>query len=425
MGLSKGSLKMNASKKELEENMEAATTKTNDVVEYVDYCSLSVEQIRKMATGTDEDREDGFTPLMKEQQDDDGTGTTTSFAVDKHDILKVQEMSFWEETMCLLFLAFIVPNGIFTIPPTLFVIGKYLVGDIKLTFTIFGIFLVPLAILPQAFIPSRLQSFLAIQVCKYFSFRFVIEQRPESPPPSSLDNKNSKKDNNKNGKNQYRPSIMVAPPHGVFPYGNILSVLSFPALYGCTFRGLASSAALRPPIFKQILRSIGIVDASRHVARNTLENGESIGISTGGVAEIFFTNDDDECILLKERIGLIKLAIRTGTNIVPCYLFGNTKLLNCWAGEGIPGGRYVLEKISRKIGFALILIHGRFFLPIPFRKPVLGVMSKPIPTHHIQNEDPTPEQIECIQAQLLEEMERIFDTYKHLYGWDDKKLIIK
>ena len=122
---------MNPSKKEIEETMRAATTKTNDVVEYVDYCSLSVEQIRKMARGTDEDREDGFTPLMKEQQDDDGTGTTTSFAVDKHDILKVQEMSFWEETMCLLFLAFIVPNGIFTIPPTLFLIGKYLVRDIN------------------------------------------------------------------------------------------------------------------------------------------------------------------------------------------------------------------------------------------------------------------------------------------------------
>jgi 1-acyl-sn-glycerol-3-phosphate acyltransferase len=420
---SKGSEKMKASTKEKqEETMKAAKTKTNDVIEYVDYCSLSVEQIRKMAGGTDEDREGAFIPLINnEKQDDYGKNTTLSFMVSKDDVLKVQKMNFWEETLCVLFLAFVVPNGIFTIPPTLFLIGKFLVGDIKLTFIVFGLFLVPLVILPQAFIPSRLQSFLAIQVCKYFSFRFVIEQRPECPPPpSSLNNKD-----NKDNDNIYRPSIMVAPPHGVFPYGNILSVLSFPALHGCTFRGLASSAALRPPIFKQILRSIGIVDASRHVARNTLENGESIGISTGGVAEIFFTNDDDECILLKERIGLIKLAIRTGTNIVPCYLFGNTKLLNCWAGEGIPGGRYILEKISRKLGFALIIIHGRFFLPIPFRKPILGVMSKPIPTHHIQNENPTPEQIETIQKQLLEEMERIFDTYKHLYGWDDKKLIIK
>ena len=363
--------------------------------EYVDYCSLSVEQIRKMAGGTDQDRRRPFIPVSK---------------VVKEDILKVEKMSVFAEIMCVLFLAFIVPNGIFTLPPTIALIGKFLVGNIKLTFMAFGIFLLPFAILPQAFIPATLQSFLAIQVCRYFSFRFIFEQRPSHPDP-----------NNEN----YHPSIMVAPPHGVFPYGNILSMLVFPSLFGHVFRGLSSSAALRPPIFKQVLRSIGVIDASRQVARKTLDGGESIGISTGGVAEIFFTNEDDECILLKERIGLIKLAIRTGAHITPCYLFGNTKLLNCWAGEGVPGGRYVLEKMSRKLGFALILIYGRFFLPIPFRKPILGVMGKPIQTHHIKGEDPTPEQIEIIQTKLLEEMERIFDTYKHLYDWNDKKLIIK
>ena len=203
-------------------------------------------------------------------------------------------------------------------------------------------------------------------------------------------------------------------------------MLIFPALYGHTFRGLASSAALRPPVFKQVLRSIGVVDASRNVARKTLENKESIGISTGGVAEVFETNADHECVLLKERVGLIKLAIRTGAEIVPCYLFGNTKLLGCWAGEGLPGkGQYLLEKLSRKLGFALVLVYGRFLLPIPWRKPVLGVMGKPIETHQMQCEDPTPEQIETIQAILLEEMESLFNRYKPLYGWDDTEIVIK
>jgi len=363
--------------------------------EFVDYCSMSVDRIRRLARGTDQDRQEIFIPASK---------------VDKKDILKIENMSFWAEALCVLFLAFVVPTGVFTLPPTVALVGKFIVGNVKLTFMAFGMLLLPLAILPQAFVPSTLQSFLAIQICKYFSFRFIIEQRPPVIDP-----------NNK----KHHPSLMVAPPHGVFPYGNILSMLGFPALFGHTFRGLASSAALRPPIFKQVLRSIGVVDASRQVARKTLEGGETIGISTGGVAEIFFTNEDDECILLKERIGMIKLAIRTGADITPCYLFGNTKLLNCWAGKGIPGARYVLEKISRKLGFALILIYGRFFLPIPFRKPILAVMGKPIQTHHIKCEDPTPEQVEIIQTKLLKEMERIFDTYKHFYGWDDKHLIIK
>jgi len=363
--------------------------------EFIDYCSLSVEQSRKMTGGTEQDREKLFIPESK---------------VEKKDVLKVQDMSLGAEIMCMLFLAFVVPTGVFTLPPTIALIGKFIVGDVKLAFKVFGLLLVPLAILPQAYIPSTLQSYLAIQLCKYFSLRFIFEERPPHQDPNN---------------DKYHPIIMVAPPHGVFPYANILAMLAFPPIFGQTFRGLASSAALKTPIFKQVLRSIGVVDASRDVARKTLEGGESIGISTGGVAEIFFTNAADECILLKERIGMIKLAIRTGASLAPCYMFGNTKLLNCWAGEGVPGARFVLEKISRKLGFATILIYGRFFVPVPFRKPVLAVMGRHIPTHHIQCEDPTPEQIEMIQKELLSEMERIFDTYKHHYGWDDKKLIIK
>lgn len=363
--------------------------------EFFDYCSLSVDQIRKMANGTDDDRQKMVIPVSK---------------VDKKDVLKIEKMSVWAEAICVLFLAFVVPLGVFSLPPTVALIGKFIIGDVKFTFKVFGIMLLPLAILPQAYVPSTLQSWLAIQLCKYFSCRFLYEERPPHPEPQN---------------EKYHPAVMVAPPHGVFPYGNLLSMIVFPALFGHPFRGLASSAALRPPIFKQVLRSIGVVDASRHVARKTLEGGESIGISTGGVAEIFFTNEDNECILLKERIGLIKLAIRTGADISPCYLFGNTKVLNCWSGEGIPGAKFILEKLSRKFGFALILIYGRFFLPIPFRTPIFAVMGKAIKTHHIQCEDPTPEQIEMIQTNLLSEMERIFDTYKSLYGWEQSKLIIK
>jgi 2-acylglycerol O-acyltransferase 2 len=209
-------------------------------------------------------------------------------------------------------------------------------------------------------------------------------------------------------------------------YGNLLAMLVWPSYCGNHFLGLASSSALRPPIFKQILCGMGVIDADRDSARRALKRFPyTIGISTGGVREVFETNADDECILLRERVGLIKLAIRTGADLVPCYLFGNTKLLSCWAGEGIPGARSVLEAISRKIGFALILIHGRFGLPIPRRTPILAVKGKAIPTHRLKCENPTKEQIQVIQDQLIDDMQELFDGYKHLYGWENHRLVIK
>jgi hypothetical protein len=354
-------------------------------IEFFDYCALSQTEAKALALGTDADRRAATRPLSK---------------VTTKDVTKIQPMPLFNHIVTVLFLAFGVPNGVFTIPAALWIVGKFVVHNVKATFQVAGLILLPLTILPQPFIPSTLTSWMAMNVVKYFSFRFIGESRL------------SEKD----------LCIFVAPPHGVFPYGNILSMLVFPATMGFSFKGLAASSALRVPIFKQILRSIGIIDASRNVAMSALRQGHSIGISTGGVREVFETNEHHECILLKERIGMIKLAIKTGANLVPVYEFGNTHALSMWAGEGI-GARGLLERISRKVGFALIIIYGRFGLPIPYRVPILGVMGKPIKCEKC--DDPTSEQIFEIQAILLKEMQELFERYKDLYGWSDTDLVIK
>ena len=202
-------------------------------------------------------------------------------------------------------------------------------------------------------------------------------------------------------------------------------MLCHPSIAGICCRGLAARSAVSFPIFKQLLRSIGIVDANRLTARRVLERPSCLGISTGGVAEIFETNNDDEVILLRERVGLIKLAIRTGADLTPCYIFGNTSILSCWTAEGIPGGRSTLQTISRKLGFGLILIFGRFGLPIPMRIPSLGVSGVAIRTDHMKCEEPTKEQVKEIQELLIKRMQELFDRHKHLYGWEKKHLIIK
>lgn len=319
-------------------------------------------------------------------------------------ILSGAPMTAFESIISTIFVAFGVPVAVFNVPIFCFLLGYFVVGNVKLVFQCFFVFVfLPLLILPQKFQPSTLTSWLAIYMLKYWSWSFIIEEFP-SP---------------------HRPRILVGPPHGVFPYGCLMTMLCYNSLCGQYCRGLAARMAVAVPIFKQIMRSVGIVDANRTTARRVLEKPSTLGISTGGVAEIFETNNDDEVILLKERVGLIKLAIRTGADLAPCYIFGNTKILGCWTGEGIPGGRDILSRISRKLGFGLVLITGRFGLPIPRRVPLLGVIGKAIPTHHIKCEDPTEEQVQEIQGLLLKSMQEVFDKYKHLYGWEKKQLIIK
>jgi hypothetical protein len=125
---------------------------------------------------------------------------------------------------------------------------------------------------------------------------------------------------------------------------------------------------------------------------------------------------------------LKKVFFFLASHLIPLqsYLFGNTKLLSCWAGEGIPGARTMLETLSRKyLGFAAIFFYGRWGLPIPYRIPVMGVMGPPIQTAHLKCEDPSMETVREVQKQLIDEMQALFDRHKKIYGWEHTRLTIK
>lgn len=124
--------------------------------------------------------------------------------VTKEQVLKVEPMEWWEETICVLFLAFGVPNGAITVPFVTALLGYFVLGSITRAFAYLLLGLLPLAILPQSFVPATLHSELAHLIAKYFSFRFAYEDHIMTHDPSE-DNPNK------------RPQILVAPPHGVFP----------------------------------------------------------------------------------------------------------------------------------------------------------------------------------------------------------------
>jgi hypothetical protein len=155
-----------------------------------------------------------------------------------------------------------------------------------------------------------------------------------------------------------------------------------------------------------------------------LFDNKTVGISTGGVAEIFETNssvEGDEFIVLKSRKGLVKLAFSTGASLVPCYLFGNTHLFGIYSGgQGVL--HCWLRNISRRIGGALVVFWGRMLLPIPYRVPIVGVMAAPISVP--LKETPTDDEIDAVHDVLMQKMVTLFDEHKHAYGWGSKKLII-
>jgi 1-acyl-sn-glycerol-3-phosphate acyltransferase len=247
------------------------------------------------------------------------------------------------------------------------------------------------------FSPVAFRSYLATLNLKYFSFRTIWKR---TIPPGTY--------------------ISVQPPHGLFPFGGVLGLFAMPRFVGFHARGAAASFILRFPIAGNLLRACGGIDASRNNLRRHLERGDFVGVSSGGIAEIFETNSADgtEVIVLKSRGGICKLALQYGIPIIPSYLFGNNDAFHVMYDNG-----GIMKSIARKLQIPLVGFYGRWGLPIPFRAPLLCVVGDVIPVEKVEN--PTKEQIQKLLDKVEASIVALFDEHKAAYGWGNVKMIVR
>jgi len=206
-------------------------------------------------------------------------------------------------------------------------------------------------------------------------------------------------------------------PHGVAPYGIMLggSVLPriFPNCAPCY--GISSSMMFRIPIYRHVMTWLGCEPATSSNFKALLKRG-SCAVVVGGLAEMYMQDESRERILLKSRKGFIRVALETGSPLVPSYYFGNTKLMSVVASPFI-------QRWSRRLRFAFMLAYGRWFLPVPYRVPVMLAMGKPIPVE--RRETPTEAEIDELHAKFVVELKRLFDENKGHYGWDHVELSVE
>lgn len=192
---------------------------------------MSLKEFQDLAKMTQTKREEAIHQTSKQTYSHD-------------EVVKIAAMKWYEEFTAIVLFLFGVPGSVITFPVIIGICCYLCTEQIRLVLTIaLGIAFV-LTVLPAPFIEKSLSSWYALQVLKYFSFKGIFEQ--------SLDST--------------KPYILVAPPHGVFPFGNIATMIAFPSIMGFSFRALAASAAIRMPFFRQLLCTIGAIDASRSTA---------------------------------------------------------------------------------------------------------------------------------------------------------------
>ncbi|CDZ97886.1 diacylglycerol o-acyltransferase [Phaffia rhodozyma] len=176
------------------------------------------------------------------------------------------------------------------------------------------------------------------------------------------------------------------------------------------------------PLYRDLLLLLGMCSVSKRSCSSILRKGPpgtAIVIVVGGATESLRAHPGTADLTLKSRMGFIKIAINEGVDLVPVFSFGENDIYDQLANER--GTQiYKLQKRFQSIfGFTLPLFHGRGLFNysvglMPYRQPIVSVAGRPIRV--VQCNNPTSEQLQETQGRYIEELLRIWDTYKDVYA---------
>ena len=183
------------------------------------------------------------------------------------------------------------------------------------------------------------------------------------------------------------------------------------------------------PSLGLLIRSFGGVDADIKSVTNVIKSGQSIAVAPGGIQEMFVgypkagCHPDEEVALLSSRKGFLRLCVQHNIPVVPVYVFGCSKLLRRLEVYG-------LEYISRLLLTSIVVMFGKFGLPIPFKSKLKYVMGSPIyPMNSpvldkMLNSEEINKLTDSMHETFCEELIELFDRNKGGFNWGHKKLKI-
>eukprot|EP00475_Leptophrys_vorax_P039720 TRINITY_DN72194_c0_g1_i1.p1 TRINITY_DN72194_c0_g1~~TRINITY_DN72194_c0_g1_i1.p1 ORF type:complete len:358 (-),score=92.85 TRINITY_DN72194_c0_g1_i1:88-1161(-) len=220
-------------------------------------------------------------------------------------------------------------------------------------------------------------------------------------------------------------------PHGVIANGSLINFSTettgfkelFPEVGDVS--GLTLTMNFKIPFSGIVLGLLGASDASAKNINYVLSQGNSVVLVLGGAKEALDARPGDAVLHLKNRKGFVKIALKQGATLVPCFGFGELDLYDQISNP--PGSRLrsIQDFLQKYMGMSLPLIKGSYGL-MPHRKNLTTVVGRPIVVPRFINEKEITQDVidkyhELYMAALLE----VFEFHKKQYGSDNLRLIFQ
>lgn len=167
-------------------------------------------------------------------------------------------------------------------------------------------------------------------------------------------------------------------PHGAVPLGGAVlrpQVARWPWLSERLRVGVAD-VVFRLPGAREFYQWFGSLSAGWRPMLAQLRAGKSVLLLPGGIKEqLTLCKPGEDVVVLRERRGFVKLALLTGSPLVPVYVFGERRAFK--VQETLT--RVVGGLLKRMFRAGVPCVRGRWFTLMPFSTPITIVFGHPIP----------------------------------------------
>lgn len=246
-----------------------------------------------------------------------------------------------------------------------------------------------------------------------------------------------------------RHYIFAAFPHGVLSTSTFVHYATDTSGFYRLFPGIRTKPCTLNfhfviPFFREILLGWGLASCSSQSVKHMLNasnnpnhpsnwdgnTSNAVVLVVGGAAESMNCRPNNYQLVLKKRKGFCKIALETGTSLVPVVQFGEVDLFD--QPPNPPGSslRKFQDWVKNTTGIAPAAGRGRGFFQytygiIPRRRPLNTVIGRPIEVSKI--EKPTKEDVEKLHELFCKELTELFEEQKSKYVEDYKnvKLVIE
>lgn len=214
-------------------------------------------------------------------------------------------------------------------------------------------------------------------------------------------------------------------PHGMFSWFMAANHLRNPIRFGREWmprplpqQGLAVRLLCDSPLFRHFIvdpvRSTWPADRKGMIT--LMDRGEALGLIPGGFHEAAVSCRGRHVAYIKKKKGFVKLALRYGYALYPCYVFGEADTYYN------PQGFTSLRTWLADFNVPAIMPLGRWFFP-PLPRRDLGlyfVVGKPMLLPKIA--EPTPQQLDEYHGKYIQALVELFDRNKGYFGYEHAQL---